>query len=60
MSISAGTPVIAEGISAYYNTSKPARKPEEKKEDIVVTKKEETAETARRQELVAEQLEIQN
>lgn len=47
MSISAGTPVIAEGISAYYNTSKTSKKTEEKKEDIAVTKKEETAETAK-------------
>lgn len=47
-SISAGTPVIAESISAYYNPSKTSKKTEEKKEDIAVTKKEETAETAKK------------
>lgn len=47
-SISAGAPVIAEGISAYYNPSKTSKKTEEKKEDIAVTKKEETAEAAKK------------
>lgn len=47
-SISAGTPVIAEGISAYYNPSKTSKKTEEKKEDIAVTKKEETAEASKK------------
>lgn len=46
-SISAGAPVIAEGISAYYNPSKTSKKTEEKKEDIAVTKKEE-AEAAKK------------
>jgi len=46
--ISAGTPVIAEGISAYYNTSKTSKKTEEKKEDIAITKKEEAAETVKK------------
>jgi len=46
-SISAGAPVIAEGISAYYNPSKTSKKTEEKKEDIAVTKKEE-AEVAKK------------
>ncbi len=40
--ISAGTPVIAEGISAYHNMSKTNKRIEEKKEDIAVTKKEDT------------------
>ncbi len=41
-SISAGTPMIAESISAYHNISKTSRRTEEKKEDIAVTKKEDT------------------
>ena len=35
-SISAGTPMIAESISAYHNISKTSRRTEEKKEDIAV------------------------
>lgn len=47
-SISSGAPVIAESVSAYYNTSKTSKKTEEKKEDIAVTKKEETAESTKK------------
>ena len=54
-SISAGTPMIAESISAYHNISKTSRRTEEKKEDIAVTKKED-----KKHMPVVEQLGIQN
>ena len=37
--ISAGTPVVAESVASYYNTSK--------KDDISITKKEEAKELYR-------------
>jgi len=46
--ISAGMPAVAEGVSAYYNTSKTNQKTDEKKEDIAVTKTEESKETAKK------------
>ena len=38
--ISAGTPVVAESVASYYNTSK--------KDDISITKKEEAKETEKK------------
>lgn len=46
--ISAGTPAVAESVSAYYNTSKTNRTTDERSEDIAVTKKEESGETAKK------------
>ncbi|MDE7476931.1 MAG: hypothetical protein K2M91_03115, partial [Lachnospiraceae bacterium] len=46
--ISAGTPAIAESVSAYYNTSKTNKRTDEEKEDIVVTKSDESKETVKK------------
>lgn len=46
--ISAGTPAVAESVSAYYNTSKTSRKKDEKTQDIAITKTEESNETAKK------------
>lgn len=46
--ISAGTPAVAESVSAYYNTSKTNKKSDEKKEDIAITKSEDSKETAKK------------
>ena len=46
--ISAGTPAVAESVSAYYNTSKTNKKTDEKKEDIAITKSGDSTETAKK------------
>lgn len=46
--ISAGTPAVAESVSAYYNTSKTNKRTDEKKEDIAITKSEDSTETAKK------------
>lgn len=46
--ISAGTPAVAESISAHYNTSKTNRKTDEKKEDIAITKSDGSTETVKK------------
>lgn len=46
--ISAGTPAVAESVSAYYNTSKTNKRTDEKKEDLVITKSEDSTETAKK------------
>lgn len=46
--ISAGTPAVAESVSAYYNISKTNKRTDEKKEDIAITKSEDSTETAKK------------
>ncbi len=46
--ISAGTPAVAESVSAYYNTSKTNKKTNEKTEDIAITKSDGSTETAKK------------
>ncbi len=46
--ISAGTPAVAESVSAYYNTSKTNKKTDEKVQDIAVTKTDSTTETVKK------------
>lgn len=46
--ISAGTPAVAESVSAYYNTSKTNKRTDEKKEDLAITKSEDSTETAKK------------
>lgn len=46
--ISAGTPAVAESVSAYYNTSKTNKKSDEKKEDIVITKQDSSSENVKK------------
>lgn len=46
--ISAGTPAVAESVSAHYNTSKTNRKTDEKKEDIAITKSDGSTETVKK------------
>lgn len=45
--ISAGTPVVAESVAAYYNTSK-NKGSNEKKEEISISKKEDAKETEKK------------
>jgi hypothetical protein len=46
--ISAGTPAVAESVSAHYNTSKTNRKTDEKREDIAITKSDGSTETVKK------------
>lgn len=46
--ISAGTPAVAESVSAYYNTSKTNKKTDDRTEDIAVTKTDGSTETAKK------------
>ena len=46
--ISAGTPAVAESVSAYYNTSKTNKKTDEKTEDIAITKTDSSSETVKK------------
>lgn len=46
--ISAGTPAVAESVSAHYNTSKTNRKTDEKREDIAITKSDGFTETVKK------------
>lgn len=46
--ISAGTPAVAESVSAYYNTSKTNKKTDEKTEDIAITKSDGSTETVKK------------
>lgn len=46
--ISAGTPAVAESVSAYYNTSKTNKKTDDRTEDIAVTKTDGSAETVKK------------
>lgn len=46
--ISAGTPAVAESVSAYYNTSKTNKRTDEKTEDIAVTKSDGSTETVKK------------
>lgn len=46
--ISAGTPAVAESVSAYYNTSGTKKKTDGKKEDIAITKSDGSTETAKK------------
>lgn len=46
--ISAGTPAVAESVSAYYNTSKTNKKTDGKTEDIAVTKSDNSTETVKK------------
>ncbi|MDE5696269.1 MAG: hypothetical protein K2I96_02490 [Lachnospiraceae bacterium] len=46
--ISAGTPAVAESVSAYYNTSKTNKRSDEKTEDIAITKPDGSTETVRK------------
>lgn len=46
--ISAGTPAVAESVSAYYNTSKTNKRSDEKTEDIAITKPDGSTETAKK------------
>lgn len=46
--ISAGTPAVAESVSAYYNTSKTNKRTDEKTEDIAITKSDGSTETVKK------------
>lgn len=46
--ISAGTPAVAESVSAYCNTSKTNKKTDGKTEDIAVTKSDDSTETVKK------------
>ena len=46
--ISAGTPAVAESVSAYYNTSKTNKRTDEKPEDIAITKSDGSKETTKK------------
>lgn len=46
--ISAGTPAVAESVSAYYNTSKTNKKTDGKKEEIAITKSDDSSEAVKK------------
>lgn len=46
--ISAGTPAVAESVSAYYNKSKTNKRTDEQTEDIAITKSDDSAETVKK------------
>ena len=46
--ISAGTPAVAESVSAYYNKSKTNKRTDEETEDIAITKSDDSAETVKK------------
>ena len=46
--ISAGTPAVAESVSAYSNTSKTNKRTDEKTEDIAITKSDGSKETTKK------------
>ena len=46
--ISAGTPAVAESVSAHYNTSKTNKRTDEQTEDIAITKSDDSAETVKK------------
>jgi len=46
--ISAGTPAVAESVSAYYNKSKTNKRTDEQTEDIAITKSDGSTETVKK------------